>query len=76
MMEVFPICGQTPQVRDSVKILRSGTGISAPPCLGRLDGMLSGPGKLECFNDQMAFFMFSIVNTIMVRGISKVVGEV
>ena len=35
--------------------------------------MLSGPRKLECFNDRMAFLMFSIVNTTMVRGISKVV---
>ena len=38
--------------------------------------MPSGPGKLEYFNDRMAFLMFSIVSMTVVRGISKVVGEV
>ena len=38
--------------------------------------MPSGPGKLECFNDRIACLLFSIVNTTIVRGISKVVGEV
>ena len=36
--------------------------------------MPSGPGKLEYFNDRMAFLMYSIVNTTIVREISKVVG--
>ena len=49
-------------MRYSTKILRSGTGISAPPCLSKLVRMPSGPGKLKSFNDRMALSKFSIVN--------------
>ena len=34
------------------------------------------PGKLECFNDRMVFLMFFVVKMTMVRGISRVEGEV